>query len=198
MRSACSATSKSIWSDSATFTTLCSSTNLPYTIDFENVTVPDLPVCTNNVNAGTGNDWVTMDPPSDSRGFTTNVLKYQYNSSNSGNAWFFTQGLNLTAGVQYTISYKYGNNSSTYVEKLKVAYGTSPAAAAMTGSIADYPSINDEMAHTESITFTVPTTGVYFFGFNAYSDPDQYNLYIDDISINNANLATAEVAKAKK
>lgn len=197
VRSACSATSKSVWSDAATFMTLCSSVNLPYTVDFENVTVPALPGCTINVNAGTGNNWETMDPPSDSQGFTTNVLNYHYNSSNSGNAWFFTQGLNLTAGVQYTISYKYGNNSSTYVEKLKVAYGTSPDASAMTGSIADYPSINDEMAHTESITFTVPTTGVYFFGFNAYSDPDQYNLYIDDISINNANLATAETAVAK-
>ncbi|MCD9617530.1 GEVED domain-containing protein [Chryseobacterium gleum] len=197
VRSACSATSKSVWSDSASFTTLCSSTGLPYTVDFENVTVPALPGCTVNVNVGTGNNWETSDPPSDSQGFTTNVLKYHYNSSSAANTWFFTQGLNLTAGVQYTISYKYGNNSSTYVEKLKVAYGTSPDAAAMTGSIADYPSINDGVAHTESVTFTVPVTGVYFFGFNAYSDSDQYYLYIDDISINNANLATSEVAVAK-
>ena len=197
VRSACSATSKSVWSESASFTTLCSSTGLPYTVDFENVTVPALPGCTMSVNAGAGNNWETSDPPSDSQGFTTNVLKYHYNSSNAANTWFFTQGLNLTAGVQYTISYKYGNNSSTYVEKLKVAYGTSPDAAAMTGSVADYPSINDGVAHTESVTFTVPATGVYFFGFNAYSDSDQYYLYIDDISINNANLATSEVAVAK-
>jgi hypothetical protein len=197
VRSACSAASKSIWSDPVTFTTLCSSANLPYAIDFENVTVPALPGCTMNVNAGSGNNWETVDPPSDSQGFTTNVLRYHYNSSNSANAWFFTQGLNLTAGTQYTISYKYGNNSSTYAEKLKVAYGTSPAASAMTNSVADYPSINDEMAHTESITFTVATTGVYYFGFNAYSDADQFNLYVDDISINNANLAISEVSAAK-
>ncbi|WP_374464676.1 GEVED domain-containing protein [Chryseobacterium sp.] len=197
VRSACSATSKSVWSESASFTTLCSSTGIPYTVDFENVTVPALPGCTMSVNAGAGNNWETSDPPSDSQGFTTNVLKYHYNSSNAANTWFFTQGLNLTAGVQYTISYKYGNNSSTYVEKLKVAYGTSPDAAAMTGSVADYPSINDGVAHTESVTFTVPATGVYFFGFNAYSDSNQYYLYIDDISINNANLATSEVAVAK-
>ncbi|MDR3023301.1 GEVED domain-containing protein [Chryseobacterium sp.] len=197
VRSVCTATSQSVWSDSATFMTLCSSANLPYAIDFENVTVPELPGCTMNVNAGSGNNWETVDPPSDSQGFTTNVLRYQYNSSSPANAWFFTQGLSLTAGTQYTISYKYGNNSSTYVEKLKVAYGTSPVESAMTNSVADYPSINDEMAHTESITFTVPTTGVYYFGFNAYSDPDQFNLYVDDISINNANLATSEVSAAK-
>lgn len=197
VRSACSATSKSAWSDPVTFTTLCSSANLPYLVDFESVTTPDLPGCTMNTNMGSGNDWETSDPPSDSQGFTTNVLRYHYNSSNAANAWFFTQGLNLTAGVQYTISYKYGNNSSTYAEKLKVAYGTSPVESAMTNSVADYPSINDEMAHTESITFTVPVTGVYFFGFNAYSDADQFNLYLDDISISNANLATSEVSAAK-
>ncbi|MCW1962935.1 fibronectin type III domain-containing protein [Chryseobacterium viscerum] len=197
VRSACSATSKSAWSDPVTFTTLCSSANLPYLVDFESVTTPDLPGCTMNTNMGSGNDWETSDPPSDSQGFTTNVLRYHYNSSNAANAWFFTQGLNLTAGVQYTISYKYGNNSSTYAEKLKVAYGTSPVESAMTNSVADYPSINDEMAHTESITFTVPVTGVYFFGFNAYSDADQFNLYVDDISISNANLATSEVSAAK-
>ncbi len=197
VRSACSTTSKSAWSSSVAFTTLCSSVNLPYLVDFEGVTTPDLPGCTMNTNMGSGNNWETSDPPSDSQGFTTNVLRYHYNSSNSANAWFFTQGLNLTAGTQYTISYKYGNNSSTYIEKLKVAYGTSPVASAMTNSVADYPSINDETAHTESITFTVPTTGVYFFGFNAYSDPDQYNLYVDDISISNANLAISEVSSTK-
>ncbi|WP_288435413.1 fibronectin type III domain-containing protein [uncultured Chryseobacterium sp.] len=197
VRSACTATSTSVWSNSATFTTLCLSTGLPYTLDFENVSVPALPGCTTAVNAGSGNNWETADPPSDSQGFTTNVLRYHYNSLNPANAWFYTQGLSLTAGVQYTISYKYGNNSTTYAEKLKVAYGTSPAASAMTNSVADYPAINDETAHTESITFTVPATGVYYFGFNAYSDNNQYNLYVDDISINNANLSTSEVAVAK-
>jgi len=197
VRSKCSVSSTSVWSSQAAFTTLCTSAGVPYTLDFENITTPDLPGCTGAVNAGSGNNWETADPPSDSQGFTTNVLRYHYNSSSPANAWFYTQGLSLTAGVQYTISYKYGNNSSTYAEKLKVAYGTSPVASAMTNSVADYPSINDEMAHTESINFTVPTTGVYFFGFNAYSDADQFNLYVDDISINNANLATAEVAAAK-
>lgn len=197
VRSVCTAASTSVWSANATFNTLCTSAGLPYTLDFENVSVPDLPGCTAAVNAGSGNNWETADPPSDSQGFTTNVLKYEYNSLSPANAWFYTQGLNLTAGVQYTISYKYGNNSSTYAEKLKVAYGTSPVESAMTNSVADYPAINDETAHTESITFTVPVTGVYFFGFNVYSDADQYNLYIDDISVNNANLSTSEVAVAK-
>ncbi|MGH1516108.1 GEVED domain-containing protein [Chryseobacterium sp. JK1] len=197
VRSVCSAADKSAWSDPTSFTTLCTSANLPYVLDFENVTPPSLPGCTENINAGSGNSWETSSAPFGNNDFTTNVLRYSYNFSSAADTWFFTQGLNLTAGVQYTISYKYGNNSTTYTEKMKVAFGTSPTIAAMTGAIADYPSINDNTAHNESVTFTVPTSGVYYFGFNAYSDANQDNLYLDDISVNLANLAVTEVSKAK-
>jgi len=180
------------------FTTVCTSTGAPYTLDFESVTTPALPGCTSNVNVGTGNNWTTADAPTDCPGFSTKVLRYAWNGSNAANTWFFTQGLNLTAGTQYTISYKYGNNTlTTYTEKLKVAFGTSATAAAMINPIADYPTINDKIAHTVSINFTVPTTGVYYFGFNAYSIANQYYLYVDDINVSNASLATAEVSANK-
>lgn len=179
------------------FTTACTSTGTPYLLDFESVTTPALPGCTYIVNAGSGNNWTTADAPTDCPGLSTKVLRYAWNGSNAANTWFFTQGLNLTAGTQYTISYKYGNNSTTYVEKLKVAFGTSATAAAMVNAIADYPSINDKTAHTATVNFTVPTTGVYYFGFNAYSIANQFYLYVDDISINNANLATSEVVTNK-
>lgn len=197
VRSACSATDKSAWSELTTLTTLCSTGNLPYIVDFENASIPNLPGCTENVNAGSGNDWETDSEPFDIQGFSGNVLKYGYSFSNPADAWFFTQGLSLTAGVQYTISYKYGNNSTTYTEKMKVAFGTSRDASAMINPIADYPSINDNTVNTASLTFTVPATGVYYFGFNAYSDANQDNLYLDDITITNGNLATSEIGPKK-
>jgi len=197
VRSVCSATDKSAWSATSTvFTTACTAANLPYTMDFESVTTPALPVCTMNVNAGTGNNWGTVSAPG--YGFTSKALQYSWNGSNAANTWFFTQGLNLTAGTQYTISYKYGNDTSvTYTEKLKIAFGTSASVAAMTNPIADYPAINDATAHTASVNFTVPTTGVYYFGFNAYSDADQNHLFVDDISVTASLLATAETSVKK-
>lgn len=197
VRSVCSTSDKSAWSEHSTFTTLCSTTNLPYIVDFENATVPNLPGCTEDVNAGSGNNWETDFEPSSVPGFSGNVLRYGYDYIDPADAWFFTQGLNLTAGVQYTISYKYGNNSTSYTEKLKVAFGTSKDVSAMTNPIADYPSINDKTLHEESLTFTVPATGIYYIGFNAYSDANQDNLYLDDINVTNANLAVSEVAQKK-
>lgn len=181
---------------SGNFTTACGTVNIPYSLDFESVTAPALPNCTSVVNAGSGNNWVTANSPGS--GFTTKVLSYSWSSVNAANSWFFTAPINLTAGTQYSINYKYGNNSSsTYTEKMKVAYGTSNTAAGMVNVLADYPSITGATPQTATVTFTPSTTGVYYFGFNAYSIADQYSLFLDDISITQGSLGTSEVNASK-
>lgn len=195
IRSKCSTTDMSIWSSVLSFTTPCTAVNVPYVLDFEGGTVPNLPSCSSAVNAGTGNNWVTANAPTDCPGFTTKVLKYGYSFSAAANAWFFTQGINLTGGTQYTITYKYGNNNIFYTEKLKVTYGNSASAAAMTNILADYPAINDNVSHSASINFTPLTSGTYYFGFNVYSAANQFNLYLDDININLTSVLSANEVK---
>ena len=195
VRSVCSTTEKSIWSTVATFTTACNSTNIPYTLDFEAVTVPALPLCTSVINDGVGNVWNTYSLASS--GFTGKVLNYTYNSASAANTWFFTQGINLTAGTSYRIKYKYGNASgTTYPEKLKVAYGTSATSAAMSNLLADYPNVNNATANSVFVDFTPTTTGVYYFGFQAYSAADMNRLYVDDINVDVTPLCTEPTAVA--
>ncbi|WES97846.1 fibronectin type III domain-containing protein [Chryseobacterium arthrosphaerae] len=164
------------------FFTACVSTGLPYTLDFDNVTTPALPACTTVINSGSGNLWKTATAPS---GFTGKVLNYSYNTSSAANTWFFTQGLNLTAGVSYRIKYKYANSSgAVYAEKVKVAYGTSATVTDMTNTIADHSSITTGGVPTSTFTdFTPAASGVYYFGFQAYSTADMNQIYIDDINI---------------
>ena len=164
-----------------TFTTTCDAVDLPYFLNFEDVTTPALPECTSIENKGNGNNWNTFS--ASMNGFNSKVLRYTYNTTNAANAWFYTQGINLVAGTSYKISYKYGNNSDTKVESMKVAYGTSADSAAMTEELANHPSIAGGTPSVEELTFTVDTDGVYYFGFNAYSAAFQYLLFVDDISI---------------
>lgn len=171
----------STWAGPFAFTTLCDTQNVPYALDFEEVTVPALPLCTQNVNEGTGNNWVTAAAPGS--GFTTITLRYAYNASADANTWFFTNALNLTGGTSYRIEFDYGNNSTTYVESLKVAFGTSKTGAGMTDVIVDYPSIATNALQHAIVDFTPSTTGVYYVGFQAYSIADQWNLYVDNINI---------------
>lgn len=192
VRSICGANDKSAWSDAGTFTTGCINAVLPYTIDFENATVPNLPLCTYRENLGTGNNWKTELNPG--FGFATKVLSYSYNA-NAANAWFYTNTVTLTAGTSYSISYNYGNNvTATYFEKMKVSYGATANAAAMTTQLADHPNIMQAALQSNTVVFTPATTGPYVFGFNAYSDADMYYLYLDNIVIQEA-LGTADFDK---
>ena len=188
IRSVCSATDTSSWTATPlVFTTLqdCQPVNVRYEEDFSSVTPPALPYCTTVEGIGNSNLWQTVAAPGTS-GFTAaggNVLRYAYSTTVDANTWWYTRGINLTAGTSYFVSYKYGNNSTFYEENLKVAMGTANNAAAMTTVLADHAGLNDNTAHVNSVTFTVPTTGVYYFGFQAYSDADNYNLYLDSIVV---------------
>ncbi|CAD7812712.1 hypothetical protein CHRY9390_02552 [Chryseobacterium aquaeductus] len=181
VRSKCTATEASNWINSC-FVTVCVAANVPYTMDFESTTVPAMPTCTLATNAGSGNNWVVNNNPGN--GFDTKTLTYIYNSQNNANAWFFTQGINLVAGTTYRIKYKYGNNSDYFTEKMKVTYGTAPDQASQTNVLHDYTSIIDVLTPiTDFYTLTPTASGVYYFGFNVYSDANMYNLYVDDIVV---------------
>lgn len=194
VRSTCSSALQSPWAGIHTFTTLCTAFNIPYLENFNSVTTPALPACTSIENLGLGNNWITYSGAGGN--FTGNVLNYSYNSNNAANVWFYTPGINLTAGTVYRISYKYGSAStSTYSENLKVAYGTSPSATAMVNPIADHTNILvGNVGADYYYDFTVPASGVYYFGFHAYSAPDMNRLYVDDILIDLAPTCFAPTA----
>lgn len=178
----CGGMSASTLSAPFTFTTTCETVTVPYVQNFESTTPPGIPFCNSIVNAGTGNNWRTTFAPG--FGFNNNTLLYSANYTNPANAWYFTQGVELNGGTTYSISFRYGNNTSSWTEKLKVAYGSTPQPVDMVNQLFDFPSINLAMAQNAHQYFTPTTTGVYYFGFNAYSDINQYYLFVDDIQVN--------------
>jgi len=161
----------------------CSAVNLPYSQDFTTAIIPNMPDCTLVQNAGTGNNWTTENT-TNSYGFDGTYLRYRWNSTNAANSWFYTQGLNLDSSKTYKVSYRYGGTSATFPESMKVAIGneTDRDGNSMTQIIADYPTITTTNNSTEE-EFTVSTSGVYYIGFNAYSDLNEFYLYLDDILV---------------
>ncbi|WP_144282892.1 fibronectin type III domain-containing protein [Chryseobacterium echinoideorum] len=181
IRSKCTTTDASNWVN-VCFATNCVAANVPYLQDFESAAVPAMPNCTSEVNVGSGNNWVIENDPGN--GFTNKTLTYNYDWQNNADAWFFTNGINLTAGTLYRIKYTYGNNSDVFVEKMKVTYGTAADVASQNTIIHDYPSIVNVLTpQTDFYTFTPASTGIYYFGFNVYSDANMLDLYVDDIIV---------------
>lgn len=181
VRANCGAGGYSTWSGPFSFTTSCVADNVPYTQNFESATVPGLPSCTTQQNVGTGNLWTVQNNPG--YGFTTKALRYAWNGSNAANVWFYTNGINLVGGTTYKIAYDYGGTGTTFPEKLKVSYGNSANAAAMTTLLADHPNVNSSTPVNNFVNFTPATSGVYYFGFNAYSIADQFYLFVDNIVV---------------
>lgn len=185
-----------------TATTLCPATSIPYIQNFESAVVPGMPTCTSvqdvNGNSGTlwfdnaGGSWETytdIDPlayvsPSKS-------LLYFYDPNNTtrpADDWFYTQGLNLTAGTSYRLKFFYrALDGVNYPEKLEVKYGTVASAATMTaGTIFtnnNISSIYNNPFDSARVDFTPSATGVYYIGFHAFSAADMWGIFVDDISV---------------
>lgn len=175
---------ESLWSNSMIFWTACNPTTVPFFQDFEGVNPPEIPNCAVIENASSGNNWdVFYDPY---YGFYSNVLRYNYSNQNPANAWYYTQGIEMEANKNYYIKYKYANNASYTTEKLRVALMSETSATSMVEELADHPSIQNQIVYTNEVVFTVPSDGVYYFGFNAYSDQNNYFLLVDDIEIDEA------------
>jgi len=192
VRSFCGGSSYSAWVTGPLFTLPCAATNVPYYIPFDPIgdgfTVPGLPVCTVNQNAGAGNNWVSS--PADFSAFFDEHLTYTFHPTNNANTWFITKGVNLTAGQTYRIQYIYGGSSEfTYItNRMEVRYGTTGTAAGLAGAIQidNHPDIKS-VPETNIVNFTAPTTDVYYFGFRAYSLANNGTLYLDDIFIDVSN-----------
>ncbi|MFA7446952.1 MAG: choice-of-anchor J domain-containing protein [Weeksellaceae bacterium] len=161
----------------------CDPVNVPYTQDFESAAVPAMPDCTTIENAGNGNNWTTTNTPDNE--FTGTYLSYKYHDSNAANAWFYTQGINLTSGTAYKITYEYGSKAqAAFPENLKVAFGNDNTHTAMTNVLADHIGIlSGATKLTNTVEFTPTTSGVFYFGFNAHSNANQWYLYVDNIHI---------------
>ena len=183
VRANCGAGGYSTWSGPFSFTTSCVADNVPYSQNFESATVPGLPSCTTQQNVGTGNLWiVAINNPVG--GFATNVLRYAWNSANAANVWFYTNGVNLVGGTTYRISYDYGCAGASFPERLRVSYGSSASAASMTDLLAEHPNVVNNVTPINNVVeFTPGTSGVYYFGFNAYSVADQFYLFVDNILV---------------
>ena len=169
----------------STFTTLCSGVAPYYYEGFNEVdgtVIPTLPSCTSRQNLGTGNNWVTTYQVG--AGIFDEHLIYNFHPTNAANAWFYTRGINLIAGNEYAISYVYGGSSQfTFItNKMEVKYGTAPNATAMVIPIDNHPVIKTS-AFTNIVNFTAPSTGTFYFGFRAYSDANNGELYLDDVQI---------------
>jgi len=110
------------------------------------------------------------------------VARYNYNSSQAADSWFFSPGVSLTAGTTYVLEFQYRSSGlSSYPENLRVRYGTAQGSGGMSVTLIDIPGIATSTCQQAQVSFSPASSGTYYFGWQCYSAANQYYLYVDDI-----------------
>ncbi len=111
---------------------------------------------------------------------------YFFSSNNSAinsNDWLFSPCFSLETGQNYTVKFYYRNRATSYPEKLRLKIGNSQHSSAMNQTIVDLGPITNSTYSLSQTTFTVPSSGSYYFGWQAYGDPDMFAMHIDNVEI---------------
>jgi hypothetical protein len=159
----------------------------PYSENFNSVSIPNLPaewtVEDSNHDGITWETDVNLDNPSDYGAMCT------WNDYIAMDDWLFTPSLHLLNDKSYRIKFSFKGQDVNYVEKLEVKTGTGPSSAYMN----PYPiyynleiMFDEYMQVTNILTITPKGEGersYYNIGFHGISGPFQWNLWIDNFSI---------------
>lgn len=182
VRAVCSGTASSVWTEVLNFRTACVAENVPYVMDINYVTTPSIPFCLSvqDVNVD-GKTWQSYAKPSSSSFVGTKVMGYPYHLANAADDWFFTHAINLVAGQSYRLKFKYSHGN--FAEKLRVSYGTSAMDTGMTTELFSVTTASSSATVEKVIDFIPTTSGVFYIGFQAYSDANKSTLYVGDVEL---------------
>ncbi|GAA4389733.1 hypothetical protein GCM10023186_37280 [Hymenobacter koreensis] len=191
VRANCGANDQSTFAGPISFSTPCTPPQIstfPYNENFDAAAQAPCGYSILNVN-GDANTWQVVATALHSAS-APNAIAYQFNPNAAADDWFFTPQLLLRTTSRYQLSFKYKTQqlaSFPTSERLEVKYGQGATVAAQTTTLFT----NTNITNTTHVTATAPTVaviqpatnGFYNIGFHVYSLADQYNLFIDDISI---------------
>jgi hypothetical protein len=171
----------SYWEGPVSVFTLCETVNVPFNEPFDSFTPPEtgcFEVTDNNEDFVT---WMTsgsypFSPP--------NALFIGQNTQLAMDDWFFSPGINLLEGENYTLHFVYRSDGVANTEKLEVQWGYAPNAVSMTGGqIWNDQEIQTMTYKSGSALFTPVVSDVYYFGWHGYSVAGEGFICVDDINL---------------
>lgn len=142
--------------------------SLPYSQDFSSSNAKDLYTFFHGPD-GT-KDW----------GVSSNALDYW--GGPTADAYALTPKFNLEKGKAYELSFSSKVSRATSPKNLEVKIGTEPTAEGLTEQIWEQ-TITSTYAQTTKQVFSVPESGEYYIAFHCYGASDFYDLYVDDIKL---------------
>ena len=167
------------------YTTLSTTTDVDYAYSFESGTFES--AGWTSPTAATGANWNIFEATTLAQSGT----KFAGCGASAAvsNSWLFSRGMNLVAGLPYTIKYyirKYNAAGTSTIEKMKLSIGTSATSVGQT-VLATSSNITNTTYALKTSTYTPTTSGVYYLGFNYYSGAQTAAangyLFVDSVTV---------------
>ena len=108
---------------------------------------------------------------------------YYYNDINSADDWLVTMPIALQAGTTYTVSIR-AKREEGFSERFEIKAATTCDAASLnSGTVVIASAWARINAYIHTGTFTPDADGSYYFGVHCFSNPDQYLLTVQDLTV---------------
>ena len=138
------------------------------------------------------NYYTIIDANEDSHTWTfdteTGAIFYPYNYEQSADDWIISPPIKYYSDAKYELQFSVYSSNENYPESLEVTFGNDKTIAAQSNVLLDIPEVPTLGENYEITTFQIPVgvnpSGVYYYGFHAYSQPYMEYLVMYDIRLN--------------
>lgn len=110
--------------------------------------------------------------------------------------WLITPAIKLEGGKVYRLTFYARSVLSSYIERLEVKYGSAAEIASLTNTLLEPTDVPYDRSNKANFTCELKSDHdqVIYIGFHACSDPDNYYMQLDNISIDGGTSFNAPAA----
>ena len=119
---------------------------------------------------------------------------YSYSSTNQGDDYLVSPVFNLEAGKSYKVTVNAKSYNASYTERFEVKVGKVATAEGLNITAIGPTEVSSTEADDFEGEFTVDEAGQYFIAIHAISDPDNWRLVVNSLSIEKGLEPTAPAA----
>lgn len=125
----------------------------------------------------------------------TKFASFRYGTNTLGD-YFYTNGIQLTAGVNYQASADYITDGLSGWSEFRLLYGTTQSTTGLTSIAAATGTLTNTAYNNLLGTFSVSTTGIYYIAVKAIGNNTPWYLTFDDLKVEVAPSCVAPTAYA--
>ncbi len=149
------------------------------------------------VNANNDNHfWQIVDNQTHAYSGSRSFYYESNQSTQTSNDWLFSPCFTLEAGNTYYVQFFYKNRATSFPEKLRFNLASSPNPQSVVNVINDFGEITNSNYLPYTTTFSPPTTGSYYFAWEAYGPADRFGVHIDHVTIRRVFPTDLTITKA--